>query len=79
MSRGRTAAAALTSLGLVLGASPGVARAAEWTSARTTAVNYQPTQTTARAEVLAELNRMRSESQSCGEEGDFAAAGYQYQ
>lgn len=78
MSRGRTAAAALTTLGLVLGASPGVARAAEWTSARTTAVNYQPTQTTV-AEVLAELNRMRSESQSCGEEGDFAAAGYQYQ
>lgn len=48
MSRGRTAAAALTTLGLVLGASPGVARAAEWTSARTTAVNYQPTQTTVR-------------------------------
>ena len=64
--------AALISAGLVLGAIP-VAHADEWTPARTVAVNYRQVQEKVRAEVLSELNRMRSEPRSCGDR-DFPAA-----
>ncbi|MFT3887962.1 MAG: CAP domain-containing protein [Arachnia sp.] len=74
--RARPAAwlAAVSALALTLGAWGAPARAASFTNARTTAVNAQPTQSTVRAEVLAEINKARSTARTCGTESFDAAA-----
>ncbi|MDF1489553.1 CAP domain-containing protein [Tessaracoccus caeni] len=59
--------ALLAAAALALGTIPGVADAASWTSANSSATNYRPTQTKLRNEVLKEVNRVRKSSQKCGD------------
>ncbi|MDF1489550.1 CAP domain-containing protein [Tessaracoccus caeni] len=67
-------AALLVATTITLGSVPGLATAATWTSADSPATNYLETQTKLRADVLNEVNRVRSAPQTCGDEAFAPAA-----